>query len=48
MTARTTYHTPEHPAVRILLLTNTPAPEPTLQTRLGTIQGLVHMGRESW
>lgn len=41
-------YTPEHPAVRILLLTNTPAPEPTLQTRLGTIQGLVHMGRESW
>lgn len=41
-------YTPEHPAVRILLLTDTPAPEPTLHTRLGTTQGLVHLGRESW
>ncbi|MER5436472.1 hypothetical protein [Streptomyces sp. NPDC002588] len=41
-------YTPKHPAVRVLLLTNTPAPKPTLHTRLGTIQSLVHLGRESW
>ncbi|WP_406417352.1 hypothetical protein OH809_35655 [Streptomyces sp. NBC_00873] len=41
-------YTPEHPAVQVLLLTNTPAPEPTLHTRLGTIQCLAHLSRESW
>ncbi|MFD0059631.1 hypothetical protein [Streptomyces sp. NPDC056690] len=41
-------YTTEHQAVRVLLLTNTPASEPTQHTRLGTIQGLVHLGRESW
>lgn len=41
-------HTPQHPAVLVLLLTSPPAPEPTLHTRLGTIQGLVHLSRESW
>ena len=40
-------YAPEHPAVRALLLTNTPTPEPTLHTRLGTIQGLVHLSHES-
>ncbi|MDQ0956206.1 hypothetical protein QFZ66_000084 [Streptomyces sp. B4I13] len=41
-------YTAEHSSVRVLLLTDTPAPEPTLHTRLGTIQGLVHLSRESW
>jgi len=39
---------PEHPAVRVLLLTDTPAPEPTLHTRLGAIQGLVHLSHRPW
>ncbi|MFI6341013.1 hypothetical protein [Streptomyces sp. NPDC050535] len=41
-------YTSEHPAVQVLLLTETPAPEPTLHTRLGAVQGLVHLSRESW
>ncbi|WP_326793866.1 hypothetical protein OHA79_51585 (plasmid) [Streptomyces sp. NBC_00841] len=40
-------YTPEHPEVQVLLLTNTPAPEPTLHTRLGAIQGLAHLSRKS-
>lgn len=40
-------YTPEHPAVRVLLLT-TPAPEPSLHTRLSTIPGLAHLSRASW
>ncbi|MEU0955389.1 hypothetical protein ABZ353_24080 [Streptomyces niveus] len=39
-------HAPQHPAVLVLLLTSTPAPEPTLHTRLGAIQGLVHLSRD--
>jgi hypothetical protein len=41
-------YSPEHPAVGVLLLTDTPAPQPTLHARMGAIQGLVHLGRESW
>ncbi|GAX56000.1 hypothetical protein SO3561_07567 [Streptomyces olivochromogenes] len=35
MTARTTSTPPEHPAVRVPLLTGIPAPHPTLHTRPG-------------
>ncbi|MFE7330088.1 hypothetical protein ACFU8W_35020 [Streptomyces sp. NPDC057565] len=40
-------YTPEHPEVQVLLLTNTPVPEPTLHTRLGAVQGLAHLSRTS-
>ncbi len=41
-------YAPEHPAVRVLLLISTPTAGRTLYTRLGTVQGLVHLGREPW
>ncbi|MFJ8798664.1 hypothetical protein [Streptomyces sp. NPDC102487] len=40
-------YTPEHPTVRVLLLTETSTPEPTLHARLSAIDGLEHLGRES-
>lgn len=40
-------YTPEHPAIRVLLLTSTPTSEPTLHTRLGTVPGLVHLDRQT-
>ncbi|MFE0375650.1 hypothetical protein ACFW1M_08675 [Streptomyces inhibens] len=39
---------PEHPAIRVLLLTTTPAPDAALQARLGSIEGLVHLNHEPW
>ncbi|MEU6180754.1 hypothetical protein [Streptomyces coeruleorubidus] len=36
-----------HPEYQVLVLTTTPLPDPTLRTRLETIEGLVHLGHES-
>ncbi|MGW7256958.1 hypothetical protein [Streptomyces sp. NPDC054834] len=40
-------YAPEHPATQVLLLTTTPAPDPALQTRLGSIEGLIHLNHET-
>ncbi|MFG2275848.1 hypothetical protein ACGFNY_39565 [Streptomyces chartreusis] len=40
-------YAPEHPATQVLLLTTTPAPNPALQTRLGSIEGLIHLNHET-
>ncbi|MGW7051212.1 hypothetical protein [Streptomyces sp. NPDC054887] len=37
----------EHPAAHMLLLTTTAIPDPALQARLGTIEGLVHLQHEA-
>ncbi|MGI5425906.1 hypothetical protein [Streptomyces sp. CA-179760] len=36
-----------HPEHRVLVLTTTPAPDPVLSARLNSIEGLVHLSRES-
>ncbi|MCT9139094.1 hypothetical protein [Streptomyces violarus] len=36
-----------HPEFRVLVLTTTPVPDPTLSARLDSIEGLVHLSRES-
>ncbi|MDQ0748547.1 hypothetical protein QF034_002778 [Streptomyces africanus] len=36
-----------HPECHVLVLTTTPLPDPTLRTRLESIEGLVHLGHES-
>ncbi|REK89589.1 hypothetical protein DY245_14690 [Streptomyces inhibens] len=41
-------YAPEHPAIRVLLLTTTPTPDAALQARLGSIEGLVHLNHEPW
>ncbi|MFI2764760.1 hypothetical protein ACH5A3_38965 [Streptomyces echinatus] len=38
-------YAPDHPAAQALLLTTTPAPDPTLQARLRAIEGLHHLSR---
>jgi hypothetical protein len=40
-------YAPEHPAAQLLLLTTTPTPDPTLQARLGSIEGLIRLHHES-
>ncbi|GGS89288.1 hypothetical protein [Streptomyces cinerochromogenes] len=40
-------YAPEHPSARVLLLTITPAPDPALQSRLDSIEGLIHLGHET-
>ncbi|WP_371100930.1 hypothetical protein [Streptomyces sp. PU_AKi4] len=41
-------YAPEHPTAQVLLLTTTPAPDPTLQARLGSIEELIRLNHESW
>jgi hypothetical protein len=36
-----------HPECQVLVLTTTPLPDPTLRTRLESIEGLVHLRHES-
>ncbi|MGW5498940.1 hypothetical protein [Streptomyces olivaceoviridis] len=36
-------YAPQHPAVQVLLLTSTPIPDPTLQARLDSIEGLTRL-----
>ncbi|MFD3450598.1 hypothetical protein ACFWVC_00210 [Streptomyces sp. NPDC058691] len=38
----------EHPAVHVLLLTTTRAPNPALRAQLVAIERLVHLKHESW
>ncbi|MDQ1026001.1 hypothetical protein QF035_003583 [Streptomyces umbrinus] len=38
----------EHPTVGVLLLTKNSAPDPVLQARLESIDGLVLLDRKSW
>lgn len=38
---------PAHPECHVLVLTTTPVPDPTLRTRLESIEGLVHLGHDS-
>ncbi|MFI9248309.1 hypothetical protein ACIGXF_38460 [Streptomyces sp. NPDC053086] len=38
-------YAPDHPAAQALLLTTTPAPDPTLQARLRAVEGLHHLSR---
>ncbi|MFF9788988.1 hypothetical protein [Streptomyces nigrescens] len=40
-------YAPEHPTAQVLLLTTTPVVEPALQTRLGSIEGLIHLNHET-
>ncbi|EFL29536.1 predicted protein [Streptomyces viridochromogenes DSM 40736] len=40
-------YTPEHPAAQVLLFTTTPAADPALQARLGSIEGLIHLNHET-
>jgi hypothetical protein len=40
-------YAPEHPAAQVLLLTTTPTPVPALPTRLGSIEGLIHLNHET-
>lgn len=40
-------YAPEHPAAQVLLLTTTRAPDPALQARLGSIEGLIHLHHEA-
>ncbi|MEV0781295.1 hypothetical protein ACIBLA_37475 [Streptomyces sp. NPDC050433] len=40
-------YAPEHPAAQVLLLTTTPAQDPTLHARLGSIEGLIRLHHES-
>ncbi|WP_445529901.1 hypothetical protein [Streptomyces cyslabdanicus] len=40
-------YAPEHPAAQVLLLTTTPTPDPVLQTRLDSIEGLTHLNHET-
>ncbi|MFJ5213054.1 hypothetical protein [Streptomyces nigra] len=40
-------YAPEHPATQVLLLATTPAPDPALQTRLGSIEGLIRLNHET-
>lgn len=41
-------YAPEHPVAQALLLTTTPAPDPTLQARLASVEGLIRLNHESW
>ncbi|MYS92552.1 MULTISPECIES: hypothetical protein [Streptomyces] len=36
-----------NPECHVLVLTTTPLPDPTLRTRLESVEGLVHLGHES-
>ncbi|MEU3862529.1 hypothetical protein AB0F03_35260 [Streptomyces sp. NPDC028722] len=38
-------YAPDHPAAQALLMTMTPAPDPTLQARLRAVEGLHHLSR---
>ncbi|MET8771105.1 hypothetical protein [Streptomyces sp. NPDC004658] len=40
-------YAPEHPAAQVLLLTITPTPNPALQARLDSIEGLAHLDHET-
>ncbi|KOV99196.1 MULTISPECIES: hypothetical protein [unclassified Streptomyces] len=40
-------YAPDHPSIPVLLLTTTPAPNPTLQASLGSIEGLIHLDHET-
>ncbi|MET8565741.1 hypothetical protein ABZV75_36235 [Streptomyces flaveolus] len=40
-------YAPQHPSVEVLLLTTTPAPNPALQVRLDSIEGLIHLDHET-
>ncbi|MEW2164480.1 hypothetical protein AB0912_16015 [Streptomyces sp. NPDC007084] len=40
-------YAPEHPTAQVLLLAATPVVEPALQTRLGSIEGLIHLNHET-
>lgn len=40
-------YAPEHASAAVLLLTTTPAPNPVLQGRLGSIEGLIHLNHET-
>ncbi|MGW7642151.1 hypothetical protein [Streptomyces decoyicus] len=40
-------YAPEHPAVQVLLFTTTSTPDPALQARLGSIEGLIHLYHEA-
>ncbi|MFF5479537.1 hypothetical protein ACFY5C_19650 [Streptomyces sp. NPDC012935] len=40
-------YAPEHPTAQVLLLTSTLIPDPALQTRLGSIAGLIHLNHET-
>ncbi|MER6976849.1 hypothetical protein [Streptomyces carpinensis] len=39
-------YAPEHPVTEVLLLATTRAPDPVLQNRLSSIEGLVHLDHE--
>ncbi|MEV7082178.1 hypothetical protein AB0N88_27150 [Streptomyces sp. NPDC093516] len=39
-------YAPEHPDVRVLLLTTTLNPDPSLQARLASVEGLVHLNHQ--
>ncbi|MFI9809454.1 hypothetical protein ACIHEJ_34770 [Streptomyces sp. NPDC052301] len=39
-------YAPEHPTARVLLLTTSMDPDPDLQARLGSIEGLIHLNHE--
>ncbi|OSZ58063.1 hypothetical protein OQI_23785 [Streptomyces pharetrae CZA14] len=40
-------YAPDHPTAKVLLLTTTPVPDPTLQARLRALEGLHHLGTDS-
>ncbi|MFD4976983.1 hypothetical protein [Streptomyces sp. NPDC058424] len=40
-------YVPERPAAQVLLLTITPTPDPALQARLDSIEGLIHLDQET-
>ncbi|MYT68110.1 MULTISPECIES: hypothetical protein [unclassified Streptomyces] len=40
-------YAPEHPSAKVLLLTTTPVADPVMQTRLGSIEGLIHLNHET-
>lgn len=40
-------YAPEHLAAQVLLLTTTPVPDPALQARLGSVEGLIHLNHET-
>ncbi|MFD9902769.1 hypothetical protein [Streptomyces sp. NPDC059063] len=41
-------YAPEPPTIQVLLLSTAPTPEPSVRARLCAIEGLVHLGRETW
>lgn len=40
-------YAPEHPSFQVLLLVTTPSPDPALQDRLDSIEGLTHLDFET-